>query len=309
MYGDTRNEALRQLDGLAADVFRWLRAVHAATWVGGAAAGIPPLSVPAALEHWCEAAGSETEVAARRAAVAELRRRTRTLQALAADLLDYGGAPPPGAYDRLLAETGALAAAVRRLDAALRQEAAETDPLTGIHNRQGMLRDLTREWTRAARTNSPCAVAVLDLDHFKRINDTYGHVAGDKVLCAAAHFLRRRLRPYDLLYRFGGEEFLLCLPNADSAQARHVLERIRRLMARLPVRVDHTRALAMTCSIGIALMRRDESPAETVARADWAMYAAKAGGRNQVRIDPADAGAAAALGPPSADATLLRRPG
>lgn len=291
MHAHLHIEALGELEALALLHFRWLRAVHAVAFMQGGEKP-PALKIGPALERWAESGGSGAEILDRTAAVATLQRLARDQERQAADLLAQaggGGQPAHESYAALMTQAEVFATELRRLQASLHQELAKIDPLTGVHNRQGMLRDLSREWTRAMRTDEPCAVGVLDLDHFKRINDTYGHIAGDKVLCATARFLRRRLRPYDLLYRFGGEEFLLCLPNADIEQALQVLERIRRLMARLPVRVDHTQTLGLTCSIGLALMRPRERPMETVARADQAMYAAKAAGRNRVCVHPDDA--------------------
>jgi diguanylate cyclase len=165
---------------------------------------------------------------------------------------------------------------------------AETDPLTDVHNRLGMMRDLDREWQRSIRTGQPCCVALIDLDHFKCINDTHGHLAGDKVLSIAGRFFMRRLRPYDRVYRYGGEEFLFVLPNTDLAMAERVLNRLRSLMARVPVRLMDGCVLRVTASIGITEMSSpDDSPTVVLARADRAVYAAKNAGRNRVCVDSA----------------------
>ncbi len=172
----------------------------------------------------------------------------------------------------------------RRLELMLHQALAETDPLTGLLNRRGMMRDLRREWVRATRNNDPCCIALVDLDHFKEINDIHGHVVGDQMLAAAARFFLRRLRPYDLVYRFGGEEFLFCLPHADLPRARRILERLRVLMPRQQWRSPDRRRIPVTMSMGLAALAPKLPPEASIARADYALYAAKTGGRNRICI-------------------------
>lgn len=114
----------------------------------------------------------------------------------------------------------------------------ELDPLTGLHNRHAMERELERERERFLRTKHPCCIALGDLDHFKQVNDSYGHGVGDRVLEASADCFLRHLRPYDSLYRYGGEEFLFCLPDADLKSARKIIERLRLELESRPVEID-----------------------------------------------------------------------
>ncbi len=157
-----------------------------------------------------------------------------------------------------------------RLEALLREDA-----LTGLSNRRAILTQLGGMVSGARRHGHPLSVAIVDLDHFKRINDAHGHAAGDDVLLMAVRAMRARLRAEDQLGRLGGEEFLVLLPDTDAEAARSVAEKLRERVAgaRAPVRV--------TCSVGVATWVGE--PAEALlARADEALYAAKQAGRDRV---------------------------
>jgi diguanylate cyclase len=160
----------------------------------------------------------------------------------------------------------------------------EIDPLTDILNRQAFFRVLSQEYARALRTGQPYCFCMVDLDHFKAINDTYGHLAGDIVLHGAVQYLSNKLRPYDLMCRYGGEEFLICLPNTKPETAKKIVNRLRVGLASLPIDLDKENAVNITASFGIAKMVADIPMEDTIARADEALYAAKHGGRNQVIV-------------------------
>lgn len=170
----------------------------------------------------------------------------------------------------------------RRLEKAFAAAASELDPLTGLRNRQSMANDLERERGRVLRSGHPCCVAIGDIDHFKKINDTYGHAVGDEVLAARAQRFLRNLRPYDMVYRYGGEEFLFCLPDSDVEQAMDVLERMRHALADTPVEATDGNKIAVAASFGVAPMDQDTDSEETARRADAALYEAKRTGRNRV---------------------------
>jgi diguanylate cyclase (GGDEF)-like protein len=128
---------------------------------------------------------------------------------------------------------------------------------------------------------------MMDVDHFKDVNDTYGHVAGDRALAAATRYVMAHLRPYDKLFRYGGEEFLACMQNTDMATGYEVMERLRQGLAATPIEYGGGATLHITMSFGIALLDPDVSVEQSIERADKAMYAAKAAGRNCTRIwDP-----------------------
>jgi diguanylate cyclase (GGDEF)-like protein len=176
---------------------------------------------------------------------------------------------------------------------------ARIDSKTGLLNAAAWDRESTAEVNRAMRTHSPLAVALLDIDYFKAVNDTHGHLAGDKVLRALSDALSSLLRTYDLAGRFGGEEFVILLPQTGEEDARHIAERLRAQIASLRVPVSDApdaTCISVTVSIGLATLggaRRDIT--ELLAAADAALYYAKETGRNRVRV-MADAESAGADG-------------
>jgi diguanylate cyclase len=167
-----------------------------------------------------------------------------------------------------------LAGSNRRLEDALERirEIATRDELTGTYNRRFLMESLARELARAGRSGGGFSVCLIDVDHFKAVNDTLGHAAGDGVLKQVAEIAGRGLRAIDVFGRFGGEEFLLLLPDTDRAGARVVAERIRAAVA------AETR---VTVTIGVA-QHAGDGAAAVLARADQALYRGKAAGRNTV---------------------------
>lgn len=158
---------------------------------------------------------------------------------------------------------------------------ATHDELTGLFNRRYMLARLSQEKRRFRRNPHVFSVALIDLDHFKLINDARGHEAGDEVLCAFSKAVSSSLRDSDLIARWGGEEFLLLLPDTTLGQARATIERLQQVIHDIPTLNGGT----LTFSAGATEYRPDEKLTATVARADHAMYAAKAAGRNRVNCE------------------------
>ena len=182
-----------------------------------------------------------------------------------------------GVADRLREQRTALGDAERR---------AQTDALTGVLNRRSLIERLEAACLRARARDLPIALLFIDLDHFKQINDSFGHAAGDACLRAIVDPIQAELRQSDVIGRFGGEEFVVILSSADTAAAHPIAERIRDRVAN--IRVDGFRApIQLTCSIGVAgsdtLGVWDE---ELIACADAAVYAAKSAGRNRVQVAP-----------------------
>lgn len=154
------------------------------------------------------------------------------------------------------------------------------DGLTGLLNRVGTLQALDREVAQLGR-RGPLAVVMLDLDHFKRVNDTWGHIGGDMVLREATRRMGAAIRVGDRLGRMGGEEFLAVLPGCDRAAAVEVAERMCARVAEEPIRLGEAR-IAVTCSAGVSAAESVDEAADLVERADEALYRAKRGGRNRV---------------------------
>jgi len=162
------------------------------------------------------------------------------------------------------------------------QQQARTDTLIGMDNRREFQRQLNEEIERARRHGRRLSLLMFDLDHFKQINDRYGHPAGDEVLRAFAALIRNELRPTDRAARYGGEEFTVILPETSADAARIMAERVCRTVANRPIRLPDGREIRLTVSAGGSCYPDDTgSPAELVARADQALYAAKEAGRNR----------------------------
>jgi two-component system, cell cycle response regulator len=167
---------------------------------------------------------------------------------------------------------------------ALRVQATH-DALTGVWNRRAILEMLGTELVRSSRDDLPVAVAMADLDHFKRINDTYGHVAGDAVLREAVSRMRALLRPYDAMGRYGGEEFLVVLPGCTAQDAFRLAERLRIGISQEPMVIPGG-TIEVTGSLGVATndMTAALDATALIHVADTALYRAKAGGRNRVEV-------------------------
>jgi len=171
----------------------------------------------------------------------------------------------------------------------LRQECArlaemvDTDSLTGLHNYRHFLRALDREMERTRRTGLPTALIMIDLDHFKNVNDTYGHETGNEVLCATGALWKGNIRKIDTLCRYGGEEFGVILPGTRLHRAVRTAERLRRVLGDSPVDLGG-RSLFLTASFGVDVFEAgdDDSIQAFVERVDQFLLAAKAEGRNRV---------------------------
>jgi two-component system cell cycle response regulator len=163
------------------------------------------------------------------------------------------------------------------------------DSLTGLYNRRYLTAHLAALMDRGLRTKKPLALLMVDVDHFKKVNDSYGHAVGDEVLMAVADRLSRHLRSFDTVARWGGEEFVVIMPEAETRVAMAVAERLRTKMSEQPVTVRHeVGKLNVTVSIGVAIAGDDiTTPDDLLRAADSAMYEAKRQGRD--RIIKADA--------------------
>lgn len=162
---------------------------------------------------------------------------------------------------------------------------ATHDPLTGVWNRRAILEILGNDLARSRREGPSVAAVIADLDHFKRINDTYGHAAGDMALCEAVSRMRALLRPYDAIGRYGGEEFLIVLPGCTAQDALRLAERLRLGISQETVTIPGGRVV-VTSSLGVAASDTVAAPDATslVRAADAALYRAKACGRNRIEL-------------------------
>ncbi|WP_240197216.1 sensor domain-containing diguanylate cyclase [Nonomuraea lactucae] len=164
------------------------------------------------------------------------------------------------------------------------QAAARTDPKTGLLNAAAWQREADTEIVRARRTGETLALLIIDIDHFKRVNDRHGHLVGDQVLAGVATTLRTQLRDYDVVGRFGGEEFVVLLPGADLHEARQVAERLRNRISHMAVAADDA-MITVTVSAGVAIMSvHGDDLIELLAAADLALYRAKELGRDRICI-------------------------
>lgn len=201
-------------------------------------------------------------------------------------VLTFDGERAPSAAERRIAlaagEQLALALANLRLKETLRTQSIR-DPLTGLFNRRYLEVSLDRELQRATRRSQSLAVLMLDIDHFKRFNDSHGHEAGDAVLAQFAEVLKRAARAEDIACRYGGEEFTVILLEADAATAQRRAESIRQAIAEMSVIHRSLQLPHVTVSIGLAVFPRDaQTPEDLLRRADAALYLAKKAGRNRI---------------------------
>jgi two-component system cell cycle response regulator len=165
---------------------------------------------------------------------------------------------------------------------------AVTDELTGLYNRRYFERHLAIMLDKAREQDRDMAVMLIDMDFFKSVNDTHGHDIGDAVLREFALRLKRNIRGVDLACRFGGEEFVVLMPDTDFRQAQGVAERVRMAVAERSFEVGANRSLTVTVSVGVALIEGDtDTPEVLLKRADVALYRAKREGRNRVVFDAA----------------------
>jgi diguanylate cyclase (GGDEF)-like protein len=190
-----------------------------------------------------------------------------------------GQAPPPG-------DPGSPGWMQALVDALV--DLSSRDALTGLANRRAFEMALAREIDRVARSGEPALLLALDIDHFKRVNDSWGHNAGDQVIKAVGHALIDSVRPMDLVARVGGEEFAIILPNCACAFGETVAERVRRRVERMPVQIGLGQQITVTVSVGGAFAPQwvRSTPALWVERADQQLYRAKTQGRNLVQLEP-----------------------
>ena len=218
------------------------------------------------------------------AEVGKHHRKMHTRASKLAALVEKGKAIPTDLYGKFVASVDGFKISLRAMFIQPREMLRYIDPLTGIANRYAMLPRVEQELERIRRTKETGWLVLGDLDHFKRVNDTHGHQAGDRVLQEAARYLGTHLRKYDQIYRYGGEEFLMMLPNTKEPAAERIVDRLRRGLGRHSIDIGKKDPLKVTASFGLAELVPDETVQTIVERADRAMYEAKEAGRNRTRL-------------------------
>ena len=202
---------------------------------------------------------------------------------LARTVID-GADVKPAQYRAFIKSVDCFKLSVRKLLSEAWEFLRYTDPLTGVTMRTTMKPRLEEEQERMRRNGQPCSIGMMDLDLFKNVNDTHGHLAGDQVLKIVAGYTLEHLRRYDQVFRYGGEEFVLLLPNSTPANAKGVLDRLRQGIKRKGVKIDSGKKLHVSASFGVAELRPDRPIKDSIERADQALYEAKKAGRNRVHV-------------------------
>lgn len=185
-------------------------------------------------------------------------------------------------YERFISALKRMRLEIETVRRELEDALYNLDPLTGTPSRVGMLTKLREQGELVKRRVHSCVIAMMDLDRFKSVNDNYGHLVGDKVLVDSARYIMAHLRPYDKVFRYGGEEFLICLPDTDLHSGREIVDRLREEIGSLAHQTEGKGTINVTVSVGLALLDPDVSVETSIDRADKALYAAKARGRNAV---------------------------
>ncbi|RAN40161.1 diguanylate cyclase [Hyphomonas sp. GM-8P] len=194
---------------------------------------------------------------------------------------------PMADYERFTGNLKEMRLLIETLKRELEDEIYNVDALTGASTRVGMLTKLREQQELVRRKLESCVIVIMDIDRFKLVNDRYGHLVGDRALAEFAHHVMRHSRPFDRLFRFGGEEFLLCVPHTDINTAFNMIDRIRSELAEVKIEADGFPPFSITASFGLTLLDPDASVAECIERADQATYAAKQRGRNMTVVwDP-----------------------
>ncbi len=186
-------------------------------------------------------------------------------------------------YELLTSAVKLLRLEATSLKRELEDMLSHIDPLTGVNSRTLLLTVLREQHALVKRKVMPCTVVMMDLDHFKAVNDTYGHQAGDRVLNACAQFVMQRLRPYDKVFRYGGEEFVLTLQSVNTDVAMDIVGHLREGLAKMPINYNEM-LIGITASFGVAPLDADYSVEQSLDNADQALYAAKSAGRNRAHL-------------------------
>ncbi|MBU8901807.1 MAG: sensor domain-containing diguanylate cyclase [Victivallales bacterium] len=187
-------------------------------------------------------------------------------------------------YELLIEIQGKISDIFDNLYSAINSVRYSIDALTGLPNPELFNSILKKEYAKPERMKTDNCLAFVDIDYFKKVNDTYGHLVGDEVLKALPQKLSSSLRKDDLIGRYGGDEFLIFLPNTNLAEAKNILERIRHKIRNSAIEIKQTAIITVTCSFGLSSFTLDKPLSENIKNADNALYLAKESGRNKVYV-------------------------
>ncbi len=284
----TRNTlaAIRELDIAIANHINWLRQLHAAL-ITDTPCPSKDLKIDAHLRcefgQWYYGIGVVQHQG--ETGFAEIEISHNAMHDAARLLLSHrvAGAPIDIAeYDRFMDLAVQFKQDVRVYQYSLINQVCTVDHLTGAWNRHAMAMKLAEESERTQRSGQVCALCMMDIDYFKRVNDQYGHTVGDEVLQAFASIVSKEMRKYDSLFRYGGEEFLMLLPNTSLDNATLLVNRIREALVATPIISNNGAVIHLTASFGVAQHVGHEAIEDALEHADHALLAAKANGRNKV---------------------------
>lgn len=187
-------------------------------------------------------------------------------------------------YNPFIVAEAAFSEAIVKLRDDLYKLLLSYDYLTGVLNRQAFFHILEKEYARVKRFGDPCCIVLLDIDYFKEINDKFGHAAGDAALVYIIQRIGKSMRPYDSICRYGGEEFLICMPKTTVDMAHDIIERMRLALHNENICITDANCLVVSASFGIAPMIAEQDLDTIIEHADEALYQAKHSGRNKVKI-------------------------
>ncbi|MCG8070050.1 MAG: diguanylate cyclase [Candidatus Thiodiazotropha taylori] len=185
-------------------------------------------------------------------------------------------------YDQFSKSVERLRMQIMSLQRELQDSLFNVDTLTSARTRSGMLTELRRQHELVKRSAFTCSIAMMDIDHFKQINDNHGHQEGDMVLKTVIRYILDSIRPFDMVFRYGGEEFLLCLPGTDLVTANFAVERLRKGIEKLIIKGITSAEISVTASFGMTALSNEIFIEESIHRADQALYHAKTTGRNRL---------------------------
>jgi diguanylate cyclase (GGDEF)-like protein len=282
---DANTRIVQGLSKVVDEHIAWLSQWHQVAFYAGAerAARTAAIKAPESFLQWYERAElalPDQHPMLKR--LGELHEQLHTTAKLVLLKAPDDEALPIADYEKVLSRFDEFVTALRRMERAFSEAAAGLDPLTGLRTRHGLQEDYDREVTRFKNSGTPFVLAMVDIDHFKQVNDTHGHEGGDRVLAAIANTLLRHIRTYDDAYRMGGEEFLLLLKGLDKTGADNVLERLRAAIARTEIRLPDGGVLRVTASFGYVPVNPKETLEAQLKVADQALYKAKRQGRDKV---------------------------